>query len=86
MQRHHVCLDFSDDYLGVFGKRWEFVSYPYQSVCLLVSFCSLQWDNTKDGYYIAPAFMDKVVVHLAKNFMKLPNIKVSEIPQVAVLV
>ncbi|CAI5476649.1 unnamed protein product [Closterium sp. Yama58-4] len=37
---------------------------------------SLQWDNTKDGYYIAPAFMDKVVVHLAKNFMKLPNIKV----------
>ncbi|RRT33163.1 hypothetical protein B296_00048132 [Ensete ventricosum] len=30
-----------------------------------------------DGYYIAPAFMDKLVVHIAKNFMNLPNIKVS---------
>lgn len=37
---------------------------------------TLQWDNMKDGFYISPAFMDKVVVHLAKNFMKLPNIKV----------
>jgi hypothetical protein len=33
-------------------------------------------DNIKDGYYIAPAFMDKLVVHIAKNFMTLPNIKV----------
>ncbi|XP_039129852.1 LOW QUALITY PROTEIN: ribulose bisphosphate carboxylase/oxygenase activase, chloroplastic-like [Dioscorea cayenensis subsp. rotundata] len=33
-------------------------------------------DNTVDGYYIAPAFMDKLVVHITKNFMKLPNIKV----------
>ena len=33
-------------------------------------------DNIKDGYYIAPAFMDKLVVHIAKNFMDLPNIKV----------
>lgn len=32
-------------------------------------------DNTKDGYYIAPAFMDKLVVHIAKNFMSSPNIK-----------
>jgi hypothetical protein len=30
----------------------------------------------KDGLYIAPAFMDKLVVHIAKNFMSLPNIKV----------
>eukprot|EP00850_Spirogloea_muscicola_P012786 SM000084S23122 [mRNA] locus=s84:241137:245467:- [translate_table: standard] len=37
---------------------------------------TLQWDNIKDGLYIAPAFMDKIVVHLAKNFMKLPNIKI----------
>lgn len=28
------------------------------------------------GYYIAPAFMDKLVVHVTKNFMTLPNIKV----------
>ncbi|OIV95619.1 hypothetical protein TanjilG_23850 [Lupinus angustifolius] len=33
-------------------------------------------DNTKDGFYIAPAFMDKLVVHVTKNFMTLPNIKV----------
>jgi len=33
-------------------------------------------DNIKDGLYIAPAFMDKLVVHIAKNFMSLPNIKV----------
>ncbi|XP_074578024.1 ribulose bisphosphate carboxylase/oxygenase activase 2, chloroplastic-like [Curcuma longa] len=33
-------------------------------------------DNTKDGFYIAPAFMDKLVVHITKNFMSLPNIKV----------
>lgn len=34
-------------------------------------------DNMKDGYYIAPAFMDKLVVHISKNFMTLPNIKVN---------
>ncbi|XP_058099383.1 ribulose bisphosphate carboxylase/oxygenase activase, chloroplastic-like isoform X2 [Magnolia sinica] len=33
-------------------------------------------DNTMDGFYIAPAFMDKLVVHISKNFMTLPNIKV----------
>ena len=29
-----------------------------------------------DGFYIAPAFMDKIVVHITKNFLNLPNIKV----------
>ncbi|XP_023529775.1 ribulose bisphosphate carboxylase/oxygenase activase 2, chloroplastic-like [Cucurbita pepo subsp. pepo] len=33
-------------------------------------------DNLLDGFYIAPAFMDKLVVHITKNFMSLPNIKV----------
>ncbi|CAL5190015.1 unnamed protein product [Lathyrus oleraceus] len=33
-------------------------------------------DNMMDGFYIAPAFMDKLVVHITKNFMTLPNIKV----------
>ncbi|KAL8089658.1 hypothetical protein AgCh_039225 [Apium graveolens] len=33
-------------------------------------------DNNMDGFYIAPAFMDKLVVHLTKNYMTLPNIKV----------
>lgn len=36
-------------------------------------------DNTVDGFYIAPAFMDKLVVHIAKNFMDLPNIKVMNV-------
>ncbi|KAL2248821.1 UNVERIFIED_CONTAM: Ribulose bisphosphate carboxylase/oxygenase activase 1, chloroplastic [Sesamum indicum] len=35
-----------------------------------------QFDNTMGGLYIAPAFMDKLVVHISKNFMTLPNIKV----------
>eukprot|EP00243_Klebsormidium_subtile_P006723 TRINITY_DN28_c0_g1_i1.p1 TRINITY_DN28_c0_g1~~TRINITY_DN28_c0_g1_i1.p1 ORF type:complete len:492 (-),score=128.21 TRINITY_DN28_c0_g1_i1:925-2400(-) len=29
-----------------------------------------------EGYYISPAFMDKLVIHITKNFLKLPNIKV----------
>ncbi|XP_073305943.1 ribulose bisphosphate carboxylase/oxygenase activase, chloroplastic-like [Primulina huaijiensis] len=33
-------------------------------------------DNVVSGFYIAPAFKDKLVVHLSKNFMSLPNIKV----------
>ncbi|CAK9323780.1 unnamed protein product [Citrullus colocynthis] len=33
-------------------------------------------DNLLDGYYIAPAFMDKLVIHITKNFLTLPNIKV----------
>ncbi|XP_073118912.1 ribulose bisphosphate carboxylase/oxygenase activase 2, chloroplastic-like [Henckelia pumila] len=33
-------------------------------------------DNIESGYYISPSFMDKVVVHITKNFMTLPNIKV----------
>ncbi|KAG5583853.1 hypothetical protein H5410_044287 [Solanum commersonii] len=33
-------------------------------------------DNKLDGFYIAPAFMDKLVVHITKNFLTLPNIKV----------
>ncbi|XP_023537122.1 ribulose bisphosphate carboxylase/oxygenase activase 2, chloroplastic-like [Cucurbita pepo subsp. pepo] len=33
-------------------------------------------DNVLDGLYIAPAFMDKLVVHITKNFLSLPNIKV----------
>ena len=33
-------------------------------------------DNTMDGFYIAPAFMDKLVVQITKNFLTLPGIKV----------
>ncbi|OVA15591.1 ATPase [Macleaya cordata] len=47
-------------------------SYEYLSTGLR----SYNLDNTMGGFYIAPAFMDKLVVHITKNFMTLPNIKV----------
>eukprot|EP00244_Chara_vulgaris_P002229 TRINITY_DN137_c0_g1_i3.p1 TRINITY_DN137_c0_g1~~TRINITY_DN137_c0_g1_i3.p1 ORF type:complete len:443 (+),score=110.99 TRINITY_DN137_c0_g1_i3:184-1512(+) len=37
---------------------------------------NLSGSNIHKGYYISPSFMDKVVVHIAKNYMTLPNIKV----------
>ncbi|XP_062085023.1 ribulose bisphosphate carboxylase/oxygenase activase 2, chloroplastic isoform X2 [Humulus lupulus] len=47
-------------------------SYEYLSTGLK----QYNLDNNMDGFYIAPAFMDKLVVHITKNFMTLPNIKV----------
>ncbi|KAJ8631776.1 hypothetical protein MRB53_025099 [Persea americana] len=47
-------------------------SYEYLSTGLR----QYNLDNTMDGFYIAPAFMDKLIVHITKNFMTLPNIKV----------
>jgi len=34
------------------------------------------FDNLEDGFYISPAFLDKMAVHVCKNFMDLPKIKV----------
>ncbi|CAI0443275.1 unnamed protein product [Linum tenue] len=47
-------------------------SYDYISKGLR----TYDFDNTMGGFYIAPAFMDKIVVHITKNFLNLPNIKV----------
>ncbi|XP_027336591.1 ribulose bisphosphate carboxylase/oxygenase activase, chloroplastic isoform X1 [Abrus precatorius] len=47
-------------------------SYEYLSTGLR----QYDLDNNVDGLYIAPAFMDKLVVHITKNFLSLPNIKV----------
>ncbi|XP_075514146.1 ribulose bisphosphate carboxylase/oxygenase activase, chloroplastic-like [Primulina tabacum] len=47
-------------------------SYEYLSQGLK----TYNFDNIMSGYYISPSFMDKVVVHITKNFMTLPNIKV----------
>lgn len=44
---------------------------------MMMDFFRYQFDNDMNGCYIAPAFMDKLLVHIAKNFMNLPNIKVS---------
>ncbi|CAN1339050.1 Ribulose bisphosphate carboxylase/oxygenase activase 2, chloroplastic [Linum perenne] len=46
-------------------------SYDYVSKGLR----QYDFDNTMGGFYIAPAFMDKLVVHITKNFLNLPNIK-----------
>jgi len=32
--------------------------------------------NIEDGFYISPSFLDKLSIHIAKNFMNLPKIKV----------
>merc|ERR1712113_1169589 len=34
------------------------------------------YDNMMDGFYISKPFLDKLTVHIAKNFMELPKIKV----------
>ncbi|XP_078435485.1 rubisco activase isoform X2 [Wolffia australiana] len=47
-------------------------SYEYISQGLK----ELKMDNYMGDLYIAPAFMDKLVVHVVKNFLKLPGIKV----------
>ncbi|GFP81753.1 ribulose bisphosphate carboxylase/oxygenase activase chloroplastic [Phtheirospermum japonicum] len=47
-------------------------SYEYISQGLR----TYDFDNTMEGFYIAPGFMDKLIVHISKNFMTLPNIKV----------
>ena len=33
-------------------------------------------NNIEDGFYISPAFLDKLSIHIAKNFLDLPKIKV----------
>lgn len=35
-----------------------------------------EFNNIEDGFYISPAFLDKITIHVAKNFMDLPKIKV----------
>ena len=34
-------------------------------------------NNIEDGFYISPAFLDKISIHVAKNFLDLPKIKVT---------
>ena len=34
------------------------------------------FNNIEDGFFISPAFLDKMTIHVAKNFMELPKIKV----------
>jgi len=34
------------------------------------------YSNIEDGFYISPDFLDKMTIHIAKNFMELPKIKI----------
>ena len=47
-------------------SSWDYVSKGLKT-----------YDNIDaDGYYISKSFMDKLTLHVCKNFMKLPKIKV----------
>jgi len=41
-----------------------------------ISSAQRSFNNIEDGFYISPAFLDKMTIHIAKNFMDLPKIKV----------
>ena len=41
-----------------------------------VSAARTTFNNIEDGFYISPSFLDKLTIHVAKNFMDLPKIKV----------
>lgn len=70
--RNMVDAKFQGAHIGVGGTHNAVMqSYDYISQGLK----SYSMDNIMDDLYISPSFMDKVVVHLAKNFMELPKIK-----------
>jgi hypothetical protein len=41
-----------------------------------ISQAQRSFGNIEDGFYISPSFLDKLSIHIAKNFMNLPKIKV----------
>jgi hypothetical protein len=41
-----------------------------------ISQAQKSFNNIEEGFYISPAFLDKMTIHVAKNFMNLPKIKV----------
>ncbi|KAK4749496.1 hypothetical protein SAY87_026945 [Trapa incisa] len=68
-----LAFDTSDDQQDITrGKGMVDTLFQAPEVFLCIS----ALDNNVDGRYIAPAFMDKVVIHIAKNFLNLPHIKV----------
>jgi hypothetical protein len=41
-----------------------------------LSSAARSYNNIEDGFYISPAFLEKMSIHIAKNFLDLPKIKV----------
>ncbi|KAL5549854.1 hypothetical protein UlMin_000030 [Ulmus minor] len=79
----HSAVLSSYDYISVALRKYVKIHqiFPFHSVSLLTLFLEIflnryNLDNNVNGLYIAPSFMDKLVVHITKNFLNLPNIKV----------
>ena len=41
-----------------------------------LSSAARSFNNIEDGFYISVSFLDKISIHVAKNFLDLPKIKV----------
>ncbi|KAI3431841.1 hypothetical protein D9Q98_010593 [Chlorella vulgaris] len=41
-----------------------------------LSTAARNFNNIEDGFYISPAFLDKISIHVSKNFLDLPKIKI----------
>lgn len=80
IEQEYVCFDrqifFWTQLCGIFRQNWVFGNWFWSLDVWWQHFCRYNLDNNMDGFYIAPAFMDKLVVHITKNFLTLPNIKV----------
>lgn len=49
---------------------------PHTCTPLATPQAQRNFNNIEDGFYISPAFLDKISIHVAKNFLDLPKIKV----------
>jgi hypothetical protein len=57
---------------GTLRIAWDGTSHPFS----LFTHCVNTGCVSNAGFYISPAFLDKITIHIAKNFMDLPKIKV----------
>ena len=57
------------------GRGLSSIHSARQGVCACLQ-ARRDLNNIEDGFYISPAFLDKISIHVAKNFLDLPKIKV----------
>ena len=57
------------------GRGLSSIQSARQGVCACLQ-ARRDLNNIEDGFYISPAFLDKISIHVAKNFLDLPKIKV----------
>eukprot|EP00199_Chlamydomonas_sp_CCMP681_P002423 CAMPEP_0119113808 /NCGR_PEP_ID=MMETSP1180-20130426/45236_1 /TAXON_ID=3052 ORGANISM="Chlamydomonas cf sp, Strain CCMP681" /NCGR_SAMPLE_ID=MMETSP1180 /ASSEMBLY_ACC=CAM_ASM_000741 /LENGTH=417 /DNA_ID=CAMNT_0007102061 /DNA_START=459 /DNA_END=1712 /DNA_ORIENTATION=+ len=58
------------------GQGQDGTANPIMTSSEYLSQARTTFNNIEDGFYISPAFLDKMTIHIAKNFMDLPKIKV----------